>query len=946
MGGLTTIKYDSTSSTSPAQCRPIMTIGIARDTTRFGYGTGAFALGNSIAGRPTRVTAPVGTVDTVTYQSATWNTGTHVRAADGASSTLFFNKFGRVDSLIDPAAIRTAFRYDTLGRVTYQKVGTSVQAPVTRTHYLPGGLVDSVQVYAANDLTIETPLASPAIQTTRYFYNRLGEQDSVLSPGDAQNPGRRITYALRDNYGSPLRVGPGNGSGHGVGTDWQGRPAELNLSRAEPGFTVITGETFATTAVEALYNAVYFGPAQLSPGQDYQFKYDNKGRRIESSHVDGYLGPVSLRRSAYSRTGAMVADTLTFLTDSLRMVRRYQYNRRGQRVLAADSLSLLSGVAIPGGEQNGRIAYFYKSTTALLDSVQAFADSAGTSIQTTSVTFTYGRGSRDSIRIVKPNPGTPGAAAVKTVTVFDNVGRVRSLTTSTVGGTTWYDANSLSYNLVDALGSLNEAKLGQSSSAVSYTYATNGTRRLTQWTNAGPAGTAARGYQYDVFGNRVWENGTSLGACNPADTATYGPDNRILIRRDLQCHNYYHYWFDNAGNRLGSTDTLSGFVDFLNNKMTYTATGQLAFSMTRTGGGGNPGVYDLNWHWYDADGRRIMTEVEQSSYFGASTQVPGTGVRSYYFYDGSDVALVVGRVGSSWSVRQRMLSVGVDQPMVLRSRLGNAQTLVLVADRQGGTVAAVRWNGTQETTAKYYAMTPFGSFEAGAGVAGGTNTETGFTGASTPNSTGGFTYLRNRWYDPQTGRFLTQDPIGLAGGVNLYAYAGNNPVSFSDPFGLTCEVKGHCTQSDVGPPRSGVVYRSLATAYGGVTGADVSYFMRHPVNAIKADRLRERAAFEAGRVVELGRIPGGEAGMHNGPGDAVRHATGSCLMTRELGAETAKTITDGHENDDTTQPVGERQMDQANNQVGRSVAPNPGSCIDNVVNAYGNGDLTTTSTEE
>ncbi len=45
-------------------------------------------------------------------------------------------------------------------------------------------------------------------------------------------------------------------------------------------------------------------------------------------------------------------------------------------------------------------------------------------------------------------------------------------------------------------------------------------------------------------------------------------------------------------------------------------------------------------------------------------------------------------------------------------------------------------------------------------------------------------YMRSRWYEPQTGRFLSEDPLGLGGGLNLYAYAGNDPVNGSDPSGL------------------------------------------------------------------------------------------------------------------------------------------------------------------
>jgi len=48
-------------------------------------------------------------------------------------------------------------------------------------------------------------------------------------------------------------------------------------------------------------------------------------------------------------------------------------------------------------------------------------------------------------------------------------------------------------------------------------------------------------------------------------------------------------------------------------------------------------------------------------------------------------------------------------------------------------------------------------------------------------------YLRNRYYAPYLGRFLTPDPAGLPAGINLYVYAGNDPINNVDPSGLMAD---------------------------------------------------------------------------------------------------------------------------------------------------------------
>lgn len=68
---------------------------------------------------------------------------------------------------------------------------------------------------------------------------------------------------------------------------------------------------------------------------------------------------------------------------------------------------------------------------------------------------------------------------------------------------------------------------------------------------------------------------------------------------------------------------------------------------------------------------------------------------------------------------------------------------------------------------------------------GGTSNSTTFESSrmSIPE-TPQISLFRNRAYDSRTGRWLQEDPLGASGGINLYQFNGNNPATFTDPFGL------------------------------------------------------------------------------------------------------------------------------------------------------------------
>ncbi len=266
--------------------------------------------------------------------------------------------------------------------------------------------------------------------------------------------------------------------------------------------------------------------------------------------------------------------------------------------------------------------------------------------------------------------------------------------------------------------------------------------------NADYPGTADdKAYTYDGVGNRLTMTDAAgtlhyiyNNAGNRLDEVRSGSDTGPVV---------YSYAYDDAGNRIEKRDGSGALLQ----NCTYDQKNRIA----TLDSGGSILVFE-----YDPNDYRIAKDY-------------GTGANQYLM-EGEHYEAIYDAAGA---IRAKFLrGVVVDEIVNGYYYAQGAKTnYTFHHDQLQSVVGLSGHNGDVEQTVAY------GPFGEQLSTTGGSPNMLGYTGREL-DSENGLYYYRARYYDPEIGRFLNEDPKGFGAGINFYAYCANNPINFNDPDGL------------------------------------------------------------------------------------------------------------------------------------------------------------------
>jgi RHS repeat-associated protein len=731
-----------------------------------------------------------GTTHQTTYGYDAAGNLTSVTDPDGHTTTYAYDQDNRLVGMTDAAGDRTAYTYDRDGE--------------------------------------ETTVTDPNGDTTTYTYDNRGELSTVTQPAGMASGG-----------------GSSSGSGYSFGAGLDSSPSVSTLTYDADGNRITMQDADGHTTTYT-YNALNELIAVTDAvGDTTSYGYDADGNQTTVTDGLGHTTTYAYdaRDRLVSETDPSGGGTTTYtydsagkmtsLTDPDGNVTTWTYDAENQ---VATETSPTSGVTTytydlvgnlvetvdPDGHE---IRYGYdddnRPTTETwvnptggtpLDVFTTTYDPAGnvTSISDNNSAYAYTYDDTNRLTSVD-NAGTPGVPHVVLDYGYDAAGNRTSLTDS-LGGAVGYV-----YDAQDQLVGETQSGSGVASELVSYNYdAAGNMTALTRYSDLmGSSEVAATSYAYD-HANRLTGITDETSGSSLINSYTYTLDAANRLTEEVKTWTSggstisdtmdYSYTDNNQLTGVMHSDT-----SFADESLSFDANGNRDSTGYSTGTGNelaSDGTYDYT---YDADGNMItrtaiatgVEDVYTYDYRNRLTevqQVSGgvTTTLAQYTYDALDRRIGVVEGGTAtWTVYDGTMPIldfdgsgtlvaryldgpsaaGVDGVL---ARVTASGGVAWYLTDQEGTVGDIIDNSGAVTDHIDYGS--FGNVLDESDPSAGDRFK--YAGMQSDAAIGLY-YDNARWYDPTSGRFVSQDPSGFsAGDADLYRYVGNDPTNAIDPSGL------------------------------------------------------------------------------------------------------------------------------------------------------------------
>ena len=697
--------------------------------------------------------------------------------------------YSLVTNVVSPNGRRTSFVY-TNGLPSVSKVFYGASASYdTLFAYTTNGLLSAVTNANGNcsrfyydNSGFKTSSVSATGLRADYKYTPIGVLTNITLPGgrttvfEADQAGRvsKITYpdGLSESFGYDV-------IGNMIcSTDRMGRISTMTYLPTRKLSSVVR----ALSGGQAITNSYLY---------DKQFNTlmirDNLGRKVESYKLDEEDRPISITNlegqamSIAYGIGGMVKQITRF--DNTTVTNTF------------NSQGLISKTIYPGLTNN--FTYLadgmLSSVSGGVSTLRMGYDLVGRT--TNIITFCMGYGPTNTA-VLGYNP----VGSVKNIAIIGlkrgvGVGYTFDADERVTGIMSTGGVFNLVYNSTNGLLS----QVVNTNSGIQVAYLFDVMDRATNITYRSSSNTVIASYAY-MYNNSGMITNQSSVLCTQSTVRAFSYDDldRLVYETSTGVTNFTNtYSFDLAGNRtnavllgitnrytLGTGNRLASWVtNGITNLVYYGTNGCVTnFTVNRV-------TNNLTW-----DGRYLLTDVSTNKVAAQRNGYDALGRRAwswdgsetnYFIYSGNQIIADVDATGGV--LRAYVWGTGVDNLLAMTVYTGTvAQTYYAIKDHLGSIQAMVDSNGTVVEQYSYDAWGKVLSIKNGSGTAitkSAIGNRVLWQGREYSYSTGLY-YFRARWYEPITGRWLSNDPIGISGGLNQYVFCGDNPINFVDPFGL------------------------------------------------------------------------------------------------------------------------------------------------------------------